>query len=78
MCSNGTHLTLSCLAIVVDRQMLLRTDLRDPWEGGCVRIAHYLHPAETARGLGRRYGDHPVQLSRWLPQWCPSLQSRPC
>ena len=72
MCSNGTHLTLFCLGRVVDLQMLLKTDLQDPsWEGGCVRIAHHLHPGETARGLGQRYGDHPVQLSQRLSQWRP-------
>ena len=56
MCSNGTHLTLFCLARVVDRQVRLKTDLWDPsCEGGCVRFAHHLHPGETARGSGRRY-----------------------
>ena len=79
MCSNGTHLTLFCLARVVDRQMQLKTDLRVPsGEGGCVRFAHHLHPWETARGLGRRYRDHPGQLLRQLLQWHPLLQSRPC
>ena len=28
--------------------------LRDPsWEGGCLRLAHYLNPGEAACGLGR-------------------------
>ena len=36
---------------VVDHQMRIEADLRDPsWEGGCLRLAHYLNPGEAACG----------------------------
>ena len=79
MCNNKTRLTLFWSDRVVDRQVRLQTDIRDPsGEGSCVRVANHLHPRETARSSGRRYGDHPVQLSRRLSKWLPSLRPRPC
>ena len=36
---------LVCLAKIVDHQVLLEADLRDPSrEGSSVRFAHHLHP----------------------------------
>ena len=59
--------------------MWLEADLRDPsWEGGYVCFTHHIHPWEAASGSGRRYGNHPVQLSQRLPQWCTSLRPWPC
>ena len=81
MCNNKTRLTLFSSDRVVDHQVRLQTDIRDPsGEGSCVRVANHLHPRETARSSGRRYGpgDHPVQLSRLLSKWLPSLRPWPC
>ena len=70
--------TLVGFSRVVDHQVRLEADLRDPsWEGGHVRFAHHLHPWEAAGGSGRRYGDHSVQVSQRLPQRGPSLRPRP-
>ena len=72
-------LTLCCWVRVMDHKVLLEIDLRDPSrKGSCVRFAHHLHPRETAGGSGRRYGDHPVPVSRRLSQRSPSLQPWPC
>ena len=39
---------------VVDHQMSIEADLRDPsWEGGCLSLAHYLNPGEAVCGSGR-------------------------
>ena len=39
---------------VVDHQMLIEADLRDPsWEEGCLSLAHYLNPGEAAGCSGR-------------------------
>ena len=39
---------------VVDHQMQIEADLRDPsCEGGCLRLAHYLNLGEAACGSGR-------------------------
>ena len=79
MRNNKTRLTLFCSDRVVDRQVRLQTDIRDPsGEGSCVRVANHLHPRGTARSSGRRYGDHPVQLSRRLSKRLASLRPRPC
>ena len=70
---------LVCLAKIVDHQVRLEADLRDPsGEGGCVRFAHHLHPRESARVSGRRFWDHPAELSCRLLQWRTSLQPGPC
>ena len=73
-----TCLTLCCWVRVMDHKVRLKTELRDPSrKGSCVRFAHHLHPRETAGGSGRRYGDHPVPVSRRLSQRSTSLQPWP-
>ena len=45
---------LLAVSRVVDHQMWIEADLRDPsWEGSCLRLAHYLNPGEAACGSGR-------------------------
>ena len=66
---------LVCLAKIVDHQVRLEADLRDPsWEGSGVRFAHHLHPRAAADSSSRRYRDHSVQLLERLLQWRPPLQ----
>ena len=61
------------LARVMDHQVLLKAQLRDPaWEEGCLRsatFAYRIRPREAACGSGRIYRDHPVWL---LLQTCSS------
>ena len=62
--------TLCCLAFN-DCKMLLKTDLQDPCgRGGCVCFAHHLHTRGSACGSGKRYRDHPVEISRLLSHRC--------
>ena len=60
------------LSRVMDHRLLLEAHLRDTsWKGGCVRSTHHIHPWESARVSGSRYGDHTVRLPQRLPQLCP-------
>jgi hypothetical protein len=59
---------------VVDHQVRLEVDLRDPtWKGGCIRSANSIYPWEAAGDQGWRYGNNPVQLSQRLQKRSPSL-----